>query len=371
MKATIKVWLLCLLACGAARAAWEKTATITSGDYWSLAAHKGTVFFGMSNGVITSKDMGKTWDANTKVYGAKVWRMLSSGDTLYAATADKGLVFTLDLGKTWQEPAKGPGHEEVRWVDKYQDVLYLASQKSGIWRSKDAGRNWESINTGLPSLQAYAVAGGGGKLFAATAGATGKGVYRSNDYGAHWETPANASFNGAGCFYLVCDGQNLLAGPNHHFGVIRSPDWGETWDTDITTQGSSQPPFVHSLEIYGINGMTASPNNGGVNFTKDGGKTWLWLNKDVTPKVERPHYMGVAAGYVMAGSAGYGIWRLPLAETPMAPLTTGLRPRMARLEIDGGGKLRYFDAAGRALQGLIPAGSDVATRFRPLFSTPE
>jgi photosystem II stability/assembly factor-like uncharacterized protein len=382
MHRKIKAAAACLLLCAAARAAWEKTATVSL-DYTSLAEHKGWVFFGTTKGVIVSKDAGKTWDVNATVYGGRVWRMLSMGDTLFAATADRGLVFTLDMGKTWQEPATGPGHQDVRWVDLHEKVLYLASQKGGIFQSKDGGKNWQAINTGLPSLQAYAVAGGGGYLFAGTAGTTGHGVYRSADNGAHWEA-AEKGFNGHGCAYLVCDGKNLFAGPFDHLGVIASRDWGASWDTSIATQGRSQPPFVHSLEVYGPNALTASPNNGGVNFSKDGGLTWLYLNQNVTPKVERPHYVGVAAGYVFAGSATYGIWRLPVSETPLAPVTTALRPSLAPARASllarrGGGlelslseagrfSLSLFDVSGSLLQrveGRREAGAG-ALALRPL-----
>jgi photosystem II stability/assembly factor-like uncharacterized protein len=340
-----------------ARADWELTSfRVKQDDIFSINEQKGIAFIGYERNLILSRDKGATWEAGKPGLPTKAVELEVMGDTLFAATLDRGLQFSLDLGQNWKA-VSGLKETRVQCLAQYQGVLY-AGTGAGVFRSRDAGRTWQSAAAGLPEPSILALAGGGGCIFA---GDNSVGVFRSKDQGDHW-SPVNKGFNGKGCFYLAWDGNVLFATPKDHLGTIRSSDLGDTWD--ITIDGQGAPYYPHSLEAYGPNVFQMIANNGGVHMTKDGGKTWLYLNPQPKKPVQ-PRYIGMAAGYVFVMDYTQGIWRRAASEMPLAPIpTTGLArseggaaagspPALGHFHVPGnpGGTAGRGDKPSRAADG--------------------
>jgi len=72
-------------------------------------------------------------------------------------------------------------------VAKSSDVLYLAGQGLGVWRSDNGGRDWEARNDGLPSREAIAVTAHADRPETVYAYLAGNGIFRSEDAGKHWK----------------------------------------------------------------------------------------------------------------------------------------------------------------------------------------
>ena len=135
-------------------------------------------------GVYKSVDAGKTWQhmGLTGTYTvARVVIHPKFPDTVYVAASghewtqnsERGVYKTVDGGKTWQKVlfidnetgaidlAMDPADSETLYAAMWQRTRQkwndprngAKSGKSGIFRSRDGGQNWQAINTGLPAAK--------------------------------------------------------------------------------------------------------------------------------------------------------------------------------------------------------------------------
>ena len=122
-------------------------------------------------------------------------------------------------------------------------TIYAGSAGGGIWKTSNSGFDWRALDDVLPNLRIGAIAvdpfdtrrilAGCGEGFVAWQGAAafGKGIYRSGDAGGNWELMASTDGQP---FWYVFDvdfdpfqPDNVLACTWR--GVYRSSDGGDTW----------------------------------------------------------------------------------------------------------------------------------------------
>ena len=135
-------------------------------------------------GVYKSVDGGKTWQHMGLTDTYTIPRIIihpKDPDTVYVAASGhewtqnnkRGVYKTVDGGKTWQkilfidgetgaiDLAMDPGDSEILYAAVWQRTRLKwndprngpQSGKSGIFRSKDGGKNWQPINQGLPQAK--------------------------------------------------------------------------------------------------------------------------------------------------------------------------------------------------------------------------
>ena len=110
--------------------------------------------------------------------------MAEHGNTVYIVSTDK--IFTsTDNGETWNVFCSRPkGHavgltitnEAPGHTSHPRPVMYLALHSKGVFRSTDAGAQWNLLENGLTDENVYAVAAVGNTIFAGT----NKDLYRLN-----------------------------------------------------------------------------------------------------------------------------------------------------------------------------------------------
>src|ERR1700686_4948258 len=99
----------------------------------------------------------------------RVWHLepsLTDPDTVYAGVEDAALFRTTDAGKNWEElpglrthnsgPSWHPGAggmclHTIILDPKHPDRIFIAISAAGAFRSDDAGKTWKPINRGLRS----------------------------------------------------------------------------------------------------------------------------------------------------------------------------------------------------------------------------
>jgi photosystem II stability/assembly factor-like uncharacterized protein len=156
-------------------------------DPQRLYASQSTGWFGQL--IQRSNDGGKTWEpvGNRFAYDgepgthmwydgtphpwkfARVWHLepsLTDPDTVYAGVEDAALFRTTDAGKNWEElpglrthdsgPSWHPGAggmclHTIILDPKHPDRIFVAISAAGAFRSDDAGKTWKPINHGLKS----------------------------------------------------------------------------------------------------------------------------------------------------------------------------------------------------------------------------
>jgi photosystem II stability/assembly factor-like uncharacterized protein len=207
-------------------------------------------------------------------------------------------------------------------VDPRRHQTVYAATDDGVWKSTDAARSWQAVNTGLTAKRVDALAIDPDVSAVAYAG-TGLGVFKTSDGGRSWRA-VNSGLAKAiardrlahrlaeGFVYaLAVDPRAprvVYAGTSR--GLYKSTNSGHTW----RASGFAKR-WVDSLAIDPQNSQTLyAISRGGVFKSTDGGRNWRPAdggNENLARK-----YSGASlvidpqnAGTVYAGSWGHGVFK--------------------------------------------------------------
>ncbi len=231
------------------------------------------VLVGTSKGlfVYAADPAGESWErggpylAGQEVYAATL-DTRAGRRRLWASTAahfGPGLSWSDDLGRTFTTPERAPirfaegGEVALKRVWQIATpagepgTLYAGVEPAALFVSRDAGTSWELCQglfdhphrpkwqPGGGGLCLHTVVPHGGRLFCAISAA---GVYRSDDGGATWQArnvgirapflPEGSQYPEFGqCVHKVAPapGRPARLYLQHHFGVYRTDDAGDSW----------------------------------------------------------------------------------------------------------------------------------------------
>lgn len=251
---------------------------------------------------------------------------------LWAPGGDRGLYKSTDAGESWQpvlQISENTGISDLDFDPRNPDVLYATAfqrrrhvgvlvgggPEGGIFRSEDAGKSWKKLTTGLPDvdLGRIAIAVSPSRpdvVYALVTAAKGKGgFFKSEDRGETWKRQ-NQYVNSVPEYYC-----RIFADP-HQFDRVYSVDarmsvtndGGKTFQAlNWRTHGDHHAlVFDPADPLHLING-----NDGGVNESYDGGKTWRHFNNIPTIQFYRigtdnalPFYNVYGGGQDIGSHAG-------------------------------------------------------------------
>ena len=183
------------------------------------------------------------------------------------AGTDDGLYASDDCGATWA-PAGLEGREVWQVRDDGNDTLYAGTAPVGLFRSEDHGDTWTEIE----SLARLAKEDG-------------------------WRIPLNPPIE-ARARALVVSGARIRAGIEVG-GLALSADAGESWSVVLPGENPDlHMLFAHPVEpetLYASTGYGRLDGeaehlegNAGVFRSGDGGETWAYAWRGVTPRYSRP-----------------------------------------------------------------------------------
>ncbi len=210
-------------------------------------------------------------------------------------------------------PYRGGRSAAVTGVPSQPGVYYYGATGGGVWKSTDAGINWESVSDnsvfGTGSVGAIAVADSDPNTIYVGMGESpirgnvshGDGVYKSTDAGKTWKRvgledtrqipririhPKNPDI-----VYVAALGH--VWGPNDQRGVFRSKDGGKTWEKVLGRSNKagaidliidpSNPNILYAgfWEVYRKPWTLESGGPGsGIFKSTDGGDTWTELTRN-------------------------------------------------------------------------------------------
>jgi PKD repeat protein/photosystem II stability/assembly factor-like uncharacterized protein len=248
-------------------------------------------------GVMKSTDGGLTWNqSNTGMGDRTVGRMIMHPDNNneLLAAAGGGIYKTTDAGANWE--MKVPGNfKEVIYHPTNSDIVYAASGGS-YYRSDDGGETWESGATGY--------GGGARAVIAVTPAApdnvyvltsnSGNGfnaLYKSTDAGLTFTTQSTSpNILEWSCYGTSSGGQGwydleIAADPNQEdviysggVNIWKSVDGGQNWDIRAHWVGDCGVAAVHAdhhvFEYNPLNDRLYNGNDGGLYWSEDGGVVW-------------------------------------------------------------------------------------------------
>jgi photosystem II stability/assembly factor-like uncharacterized protein len=215
-----------------------------------------------------------------------------------------GMYVSFDAGVTWQRqtfvsPQNYWCHSIV-FHPKSKGTIFATfteqGMRSGIWRSRDGGKKWEHLTTGLPSAALFgrtSLAMSPSNLdvlyaFAKNEASGDKdlllGVFRSADGGNKWQSIHGTHFRGEG---QISYGNTIVVHPSDPNHVIcggvdlhRTKDAGKTWKKITHWDAETgDPKYAHADHHVLIMPATAEGrvydgNDGGVDVSENGGTSW-------------------------------------------------------------------------------------------------
>jgi len=185
-----------------------------------------TVFLGTGDGVLRSRDGGRTFE-RTALVAAAVHRLEWPGGALVAA-CDRGLLVSRDEGRHFEGPGRGLPEGPVRATALssffiVDPVLFAAPASGGVYRSSDGGTTWTSC--GLSGERVGDLVWLGPFLYAAGE----NGFYRSQDAGASWTRLSASPGTPARLMFPLAPAAGLEAFLATDRGLFRTADAGEHW----------------------------------------------------------------------------------------------------------------------------------------------
>ncbi|MEO2162872.1 MAG: glycosyl hydrolase, partial [bacterium] len=255
--------------------------------------------------------------------------------TYYMGACGGGVWKTDDAGGSWECVSDGTfggsiGSVAVSAWDP--NVVYVGggevtmrgnvSHGDGVWRSLDAGRNWQHVglpeSRHIPRMVIHPT--DPQRVYAAVLGHLHgpneeRGVYRSLDGGESWQAilqvgpevgcvdvvmdPTNPRILYA-CFWRVKRTPYSLESGGEGSGMWKSTDGGDSWTELTENEGLPEGPL-------GIHGLTVSPSDpdnlyaiieaekGGVFRSRDAGETWKEVNSERKLRQRAWYYTRVVA----------------------------------------------------------------------------
>jgi hypothetical protein len=195
--------------------------------------------------------------------------LIRIGDRIHAG-ASTGHFLSDDNGATWQR--SNLPELEVWQIRQGGDCLYAGVQPAGLWRSTDRGESWVEV----------------------------EGFARLADEHGGWGIPIDPPIQGRLRALVIdrTDPRRIAAGVEVG-GIALTEDGGESWrmvlpgdnpDLHMMFQHPTRPATLFASTGYGRPDGIAEmvEGNAGVFRSDDGGATWGYAWKGITPRYSRP-----------------------------------------------------------------------------------
>jgi len=302
-------------------------------------------------GIYKSLDAGKTWKAMGLEKTRHIHRVLihpTNPDIVYVgaigspwgAHKERGVYKTIDGGKSWKQilftniksgaadlimDPRNPNKIIASMWEHKRDPWFFKSGGvgSGVYITHDGGENWKQITEkeGFPKGElgriGVAIAPSNPDIIYALVEAKKNALYKSEDGGFKWKKINDKPGIGNRPFYyseIYVDPQN----ENRLYTVFTyinvSQDGGKNFKELMPAYGvdNGVHPDHHAWWMHPNNGkFMIDGNDGGLNITKDGGKSWRFIGNI---PVAQFYHINVDNEYpynVYGGMQDNGSWRGP------------------------------------------------------------
>ncbi len=302
-------------------------------------------------GIYKSLDGGKSWISMGLENTRHIHRVLidpTNPDVVYVGAIgspwgehpERGVFKTTDGGKSWNKilfannktgvadmvmDPTNPNKLLVAMWEHKRDPWFFKSggEGSSLQMTHDGGQTWKKLTDkdGLPKGElgriGLSIAPGSPNVVYALIESKKNALYRSDDGGFNWKKVNDKSDIGNRPFYysdIHVDPEN----ENRVFSVFTyvnvSEDGGKNFDQLMGAYGvdNGVHPDHHAWWIHPNNGkFMMDGNDGGLNITKDGGKTWRFIGNLPVAQFYHINVDNEFPYNVYGGMQDNGSWRGP------------------------------------------------------------
>ena len=302
-------------------------------------------------GVYKSLDGGKTWLAMGLEKTSHIHRIIvdpTNPDVVYVGAIgspwgehpERGVFKTIDGGKTWKnilfannktgvadlimDPTNPNKLIAAMWEHKRDPWFFNSGGKgSGLHITYDGGNTWKQIteDDGFPEGElgriGVAIAPNKPNIIYALVEAKKNALYKSDDGGFKWKKINDKNDIGNRPFYyseIYVDPENENRVYSVYTYVNVSEDGGKNFDQLMPAYGVDNGihPDHHAWWIHPTNGnFMIDGNDGGMNITKDGGKTWRFIGNLPVAQFYHINVDNEFPYNVYGGMQDNGSWRGP------------------------------------------------------------
>ena len=267
---------------------------LTSCDTKYLVTYNDTVFLATDENIFRTTDGGLHWTPDPYLHNHYIKHILVHHGSLLASTYVQGVYQSIN--GTQGEYLTGIFPGDVRYpyyMADNEDAMFIATYRRGIYRSFDDGASWESCSNGLNS-DVLGIYCHNGKVFATV---LGQGIMASSNNGDTW-TSANLNKQAKGYAHL---GDTLYAACFSD-GVFVSYDNGVTWQDFNSNLPSKSLWCMEAHNGYLFVGDT----QGRIYRGNSDGSGWIRTN---TPTfLASVGNIGISNGRVLAATHGSDIF---------------------------------------------------------------
>lgn len=281
---------------------WEATAPI-KGNYGNL--HKNvsqvliyqnplsplnqkSLFAVTNNGVYQSVDQGSHWRQVLDTSASTNYGYLQPTKNALYYVGQRALLVSKNGGQDWKQLI-GNNNQFISGTTflaqgKQDQTLLLGGQSSGLLKSNDGGKTWETLNNfPISGITINALLKVNGVIYAAGSNFNTNqfGIFTSDNDGQSWSAVrANGLPNGF--FKLVAQGNTLYGVPfasgnsARSFGIFKSTDGGKNW-----TSISKGLPNLIVYNVTTTNSAIYASTASGIYKSSDAGETWQPLNTGI------------------------------------------------------------------------------------------
>jgi photosystem II stability/assembly factor-like uncharacterized protein len=346
---------------------------------------------------------------------------------LFRDSPERGCYHTTDGGATWRKALSAPapydrivGCGDVAVDPSNPDIVYAAlyarrrtpwsfqygtavtggRDLGGVFRSRDGGRTWTKLTSGLPTLTgriALAVSPADPRVVYAQLQSDEEGVlrpiigiskrggvFRSADGGDSWTRMSPINPRPMYFSQLRADPRDANRVYLPGFYLMVSDDGGREWDQ----LGDRVHEDAHALAVDPRDPRRLLlGTDGGVYQSRDGGRRWAFLDRIPAGQFYRVGVDSSRPYRVCGGLQDNGVWVGPSATRSLEGITNGdwtrvrygdgmgcfFDPREPRVVFSSsqGGVLGRFDLrSGAAKEGLRPEASEGFPAYRFNWSAP-
>ena len=213
------------------------------------------------------------WVQTNGPWGGTINCIASNGNYLYAGTPS-GVFRSTDNGRSWQSSNAGlSSYYSIKAFASIGDDLFAAVPSHGIFVSKDNGQNWQLASSGIWNI--YCLASKDSILFAGVS----TGFYRTTNLGKSWIGSNKGFPTDSPILTISFLGDTVFTGT--YDGVFFSTDNGSNW---VSTNNNDLPKYNPTVNVLTSEGgmLYAGTQNGGIYRSLDHGANWTSSNNGLT-----------------------------------------------------------------------------------------